>query len=276
MAVAANRRPDDARNKPPASKTPPTNVVAAARGERPRRASGGWVETVKSFGGALLIFLVMRTFFVEAFRIPSPSMVPSLLVGDWLFVNKLVYGPHIPLTNITLPGYADPQRGEVVVFESPYQPDEVAEGRDGTPTLVKRLWGVPGDTLLMRGGVLHVNGVPRPQGPEAAPNVVGDPSARSWHFEWQARYALPNTRFGPPPADPSLGNWGPLLVPPGHYFMLGDNRYASKDSRFWGLVPRENLRGRPIFVYYSWDAELGRPFGFLRDIRWDRIGHQIR
>ena len=276
MAVAANKRPD------PSKKPATENVVAAARaGRTPRdpkapRAGGGWGETLKSFGGALLIFLFVRTFLFEAFRIPSPSMVPTLLVGDWLFVNKLVYGPHIPFTAITLPGYGDPQRGEVVVFESPHQPDEAAEGRDATPTLVKRLWGVPGDTLHMRGGLLHVNGVPQPQPPEMAPNLVGNPDDRAWHFEWQARHALQNTRFGSAPAEPTVGNWGPLLVPTGHYFMLGDNRYASKDSRFWGLVPRGNFRGRPIFVYYSWDAERGRPFGFLRDIRWDRLGHRIR
>ena len=269
MAVAAKkpRSPDPA----------PTNVVAAARGQKPPpRAGGGWMETLKSLGGALLIFLFVRAFLVEAFRIPSGSMVPSLLVGDWLFVNKLVYGPHIPFTDVVLPGYADPTRGEVVVFESPPQPDEAAEGRDPTPTLVKRLWGLPGDTLHMRGGLLHVNGVPQPQGPDAAANLVGNPDDRAWHFEWQAPYALRDTRFGSAPADPTIGNWGPLLVPAGHYFMLGDNRYASKDSRFWGLVPRENFRGRPIFVYYSWEAERGRPFGFLRDIRWDRIGHRIR
>ena len=268
MAASANRT-----SKPqPAS----TNVVAAARaGKRPaapRKAGGGWWETVKSFGGALLIFLFVRTLLVEAFRIPSSSMVPSLLVGDWLFVNKLIYGPHIPFTDVNLPGYADPQRGEVVVFESPFQPDEVHA--DPTPTLVKRLWGVPGDTLHMRGGVLHVNGAAQPQGPAYAANRVGNDADQAWHFDWQAQHALQGTRFGSAPAQPSLGNWGPILVPAGHYFMLGDNRYESKDSRYWGLVPRGNFRGRPIFVYYSYEP--GRPFAFLRDIRWSRLGHRIR
>ncbi|MBD0275056.1 MAG: signal peptidase I, partial [Acetobacteraceae bacterium] len=261
--MATNNRP----SQPPTGKPArPTNVVAAARGtqprggrpagERPRGAAHGLVETVKSIGGAILIFLLVRTFLVEAFRIPSASMVPSLLVGDWLFVNKLVYGPHIPFTEVTLPGYADPKRTEVVVFRSPYQADEAALGNDPTPTLVKRLWGLPGDTLFMRGGLLYVNGAPRPQGPEMAQNPAGDPSDRGYDFTWQNRYALHGTRFdaqfGEAPAVPSVGNWGPLLVPAGHYFMLGDNRYASKDGRFWGFVPRGNLRGRPIFVYYSW------------------------
>ncbi|MHB1222520.1 MAG: signal peptidase I [Gemmatimonadaceae bacterium] len=264
------------RRSAPRAPAAPTNVVAAARGNKPTRPTHGWWENIKAFGGALLIFLFVRTVFVEAFRIPSGSMIPTLLVGDWLFVNKLVYGPHIPLTSVNLPGYADPARGEVAVFESPYQADEAAEGRDPTPTLVKRLWGTPGDTLYMRDGLLYVNGTAQPQPPEMAANPVGDPSDRSFLFEWQSRYALQQTRFGSAPLVPTVGHWGPLLIPADHYFMLGDNRYGSKDSRYWGLVPRENFRGRPIFVYYSWDAEARRPLGFLRDIRWDRLGHRIR
>lgn len=263
MAAPAKKRSP----APPAT----TNVVAAARGQQPR-GGGGWWESAKSIAGALLIFLFVRTFLVEAFRIPSGSMIPTLLIGDWLFVNKLVYGPHIPFTDTSLPGYAEPARGDVVVFESPFQPDEVQN--DPTPTLVKRLWGTPGDTLYMRNGLLYVNGAAQPQDAAMATNPVDDPTFRSWHFSWQAKYALPNTRFGPAPADPTLGNWGPLLVPPNYFLMLGDNRYESKDSRYWGLVPRGNLRGRPIFVYYSYEP--GRSFAFLRDIRWDRIGHRIR
>ncbi|HEU4631134.1 MAG TPA: signal peptidase I [Gemmatimonadaceae bacterium] len=268
MAVPAKKRSPAA---PPAR----PNLVAAARGKAPPR-HGGWRENVRSILGALLIFLVVRTFLVEAFRIPSGSMIPTLLVGDWLFVNKLVYGPHIPFTDVNLPGYGDPERKDVVVFESPYQPDEAMRGADPTPTLVKRLWGTPGDTLYMRDGLLYVNGVPQPQPAAMAQNPVGDPGYVAPHFAWQAQYALHDTRFGSAPAQPTLGNWGPILIPADHYFMLGDNRYESKDSRYWGLVPRANLRGRPMFVYYSWEAERHRPFGFLRDIRWDRIGHRIR
>src|SRR4029450_2713792 len=107
-----------------------SSSVAAARGKaKPKRPVPATLwENVKSIAGALLIFLFIRTFFVEAFRIPSGSMIPALLVGDWLFVNKLVYGPHIPFTNINLPGYSDPKRGEVVVFLSPCLPDAAAIG----------------------------------------------------------------------------------------------------------------------------------------------------
>lgn len=246
-------------------------------------------ETVRAFAGTVLLFLIIRTFLVEAFRIPSGSMIPTLLVGDWLFVNKLVYGPHLPFTDVVLPGYADPRRGEVVVFESPPQPDEAALGHDPTPTLVKRLWGLPGDTLYMRDGLLHVNGIAQRQGYATAGNPPGNPDETSELFAWQAQYALPQSRFGPAPAHPTHDNWGPLVVPPRHYMMLGDNRYCSKDSRYWGLVPRANLRGRPIFVYYSYrpgadeggtnpcDPERSeKPLPFLSDVRWGRIGHVIR
>jgi signal peptidase I len=269
MAVVSKKRPAPGK---------PGNVVAAARGKvPPRTASRGW-ENAKAIGGALLIFVVLRTFFIEAFRIPSESMVPTLLVGDWLFVNNLVYGPHIPFTRVSLPGYAEPRRGEVVVFESPYQPDEAEKGNDPTPTLVKRLIGVPGDTLYMRGGVLYRNGVAQREPYVTVEREPGDdPNAVDPLFDWQKRVQLRAARFGPAPAQPTHDNWGPLVVPPASFFMMGDNRYNSKDSRYWGLVPRENVEGRPIFVYYSYDTEAGPEYlRALTEIRWRRIGHVIR
>jgi signal peptidase I len=203
-------------------------------------------------------------------------MIPALLVGDWLFVNKLVYGPHVPFTNTSLPGYAEPARQDVVVFVSPYQADEASVGNDPTPTLVKRLVGVPGDTVWMRGALLHVNGVPQRQGYEAEQNPTGNGAEQSELFAWQKQYEVRRGALAPP-AVPTHDDWGPLVVPPRHYFMLGDNRYNSKDSRYWGVVPRENIRGRPIFVYYSYNADdSDRPLPFLTDVRWGRIGHLIR
>jgi len=255
------------------------NVVAQARGTSKARSPLGkraW-DNLKSLGGAVLIYLVIKTLLFEAFRIPSGSMIPSLLVGDWLFVNKLVYGPHVPFTRHSLPGYDEPQRGDVVVFVSPYQSDMAAAGEDPTPTLVKRLVGMPGDTLSMREGLLHVNGLPQRQGYAAAQNAKGDPNETSPLMEWQRRIELTGSRFGPPPRTPTLDHWGPLLIPAGHYFMMGDNRYASKDSRYWGIVPRGNVRGRPMFVYYSYNADdSDRPLPFITDIRWARIGDWIR
>lgn len=234
-------------------------------------------ENFKSIVGALAIFLILRAFLIEAYRIPSGSMVPTLLVGDWLFVNKAIYGAHIPFSNSSLPAYREPRRGDVVVFVSPYQADEAARGNDPTPTLVKRLIGLPGDTLYMRKGVLYVNGIAQRQGYGAAqvvPEVANFPDTLFW---WQKKVGLKSSRFGAAPAQPTHDDWGPLVVPPHKLFMMGDSRYNSKDSRYWGFVPRENVRGRPLFVYYSYNADdSDRPLPALTDIRWSRIGHWIK
>jgi signal peptidase I len=280
---------------PPTTKNRPNkNVVAQARGNKvPRPASGSarksaaW-ETFKSIAGAIAIYLVIRTLFVEAYRIPSGSMIPTLLVGDWLFVNKLVYGPTIPFTNSHLPGYSQPKRSDVVVFVSPPQLDQP---EDPQPTLVKRLVGMPGDTLYMRGGLLYVNGLPQRQGFASTTNHIDPAAANSTDplFVWQHGIEVQHSRFGSPPATPTHDNWGPLLIPAAHYFMMGDNRYCSKDSRYWGVVPRDNVRGRPLVVYYSYrpgpsDGDSAtcnpdtsdRPLPFITDIRWSRLGDRVR
>ncbi len=233
-----------------------------------------WWENVKAVAVTLAFFLIFRTFLLEAYRIPSGSMIPTLLIGDWLFVNKLAYGPHVPFTDINLPGYAEPKRGDVVVFKSPTQVDLP---EDPNPTLVKRCVAVAGDTIYMRGGLLHINGLPQPQGYPATANPKSDGTFSHPLFEWQKQFELRGSRFGDPPPQPALDDWGPLVVPQGFLFMLGDNRYDSKDGRYWGLVPRENVRGRPVFVYYSYrSGESDRPLPFITDIRWGRIGTIIR
>jgi signal peptidase I len=272
----------------PKQNAKPKNVVAQARsggGKKTSQPLSKWLwENFKSLAGAVMIYLFVKTLFIEAFRIPSGSMIPTLLIGDWLFVNKLAYGPTVPFTNSHLPGYTSPRHNDVVVFVSPYQADNAP---DYTPTLVKRLIGMPGDTLHMRNGQLYLNGIPQRQG-FAGTNFVGDNNAVAPNFDWQHKIELKNTRFGSAPAQPTLGNWGPLLIPKDSYFMMGDNRYCSKDSRYWGVVPKENVRGRPLFVYYSYTPGPGddtspcsgtvsdRPVPFITDIRWTRIGHLIR
>jgi signal peptidase I len=229
-------------------------------------------ENFKALASALIFFIFLRAFFLEAYRIPSGSMIPTLLVGDWLFVNKLVYGPHVPFTDYNLPGITDPRRGDVAVFKSPTQVDQPS---DPNPTLVKRVVGVPGDTLYMRSAVLYVNGIAQRQGFGQEKNE-GEMDSTSPLFDWQKPLGLKSSRFGPAPAQPTHDNWGPFVVPRGKYFMMGDSRYNSKDSRYWSFVPRENIRGKPMFVYYSYNADdSDRPLPFITDIRWSRIGHWI-
>ena len=258
------KRKRAARDAAQPKSTPPRSPVAHVR------------ALIMSVLPALAIFLGTRQLLAEAYRIPSGSMEPALLVGDWLFVNKLRLGPHVPFTNYSLPGYANPERGDVVVFVSPPQdlsiritPDEV------TPTLVKRIVGIPGDTLLMRRGQLIVNrtSVPSPN-TFVLPDAVADvPQAI---FRWQHKIEIRGSRFGPPIADPSVHEWGPLVVPAGTYFMMGDNRDDSVDSRYYGPVSRANLRGTPMFVYYSYDPDRGHEFiRALTAIRWSRIGHWV-
>jgi signal peptidase I len=260
------------------SSTDRKSVANLRAGKSSGGSSGGggstlW-ENVKAILVTLAIFLAIRTFLIEAYRIPSGSMIPTLLVGDWLFVNKLAYGPHVPFTDINLPGYDDPERGDVVVFVSP---DQVDQPDDPNPILVKRLVAVGGDTVWMRGGIFHVNGMAQRQGFAASENPKGDGGFSHPLFAWQAQFEVRGTRAGDPPASPTLDDWGPLVVPAHFLFMLGDNRYDSKDGRYWGFVPRENVRGRPVFVYYSYNADQStRPLPFLTDIRWGRIGTILR
>lgn len=259
-------------------KTPGTTkgTVAALRASKSRRRmprGAGW-ESSKTLVGILAIFLLIRTFLLQAYRIPSGSMTPTLLVGDWLFVNNVMYGPHLPGTDINLPGFTDPKRGDVVVFVSPPQLDQPLEP---TPLLVKRCVAIAGDTIAMKNGIFEVNGVQQRQGFAASKNMKGDGTQTHPLFDWQKKFEIRGSRFGEPAAEATLDNWGPLVVPTGHLFMLGDNRYDSKDGRYWGFVPRKNVRGRPVFVYYSYRADdTDRPLPFITDIRWGRIGDIIR
>ena len=234
--------------------------------------------TIIGFLPVIAIVLGTRVLLAEPFYIPSGSMEPTLQVGDWLFVNKLRVGAHIPFTSVSLPGYAAPRRTDVVVFISPPQdpairitPEEV------TPILVKRIVAMSGDTLLMRRGHLMVNGtlVPARNTELGLPDSVADQSQPL--FAWQHSIEIQGSRFGAPVPSPSLHEWGPLVVPAGSFFMMGDSRDNSVDSRYYGPVPRANLRGTPMFIYYSYDTESGLDyFRAATQIRWRRLGTWIR
>jgi signal peptidase I len=267
MPVASKKK----RASPPSSKA---NVVAAARGKGgSSKLKGSASEFIRGILPVVAIFLLIRTFFMEAYRIPSESMVPAMLVGDFLFVNKLAYGPHIPFTDLSLPGYTDPKRGDIAIYESPPQLDQPW---DPTPTVVKRVVAVAGDTIYMRDGLLHVNGIAQRLG-YGAPDPGDYVDYPHETFSWMRSFALRGSRFGAPIEHPSLDNWGPMVVPEGRFFALGDNRYNSKDARYYGFVPRENVRGKPMFIYFSYEKEgSDSPLPFITDIRWGRLGHWIR
>ena len=220
-------------------------------------------DSAKSIPVALFLFFLVRAFFVEAFKIPSGSMERTLLVGDFLLVNKLLYGAEIPFTDRTLPAVRDPRRGDVVVFQYPADPSK---------NFVKRLVGMPSDTLAMRDGLLYLNGVPQLEGYVRHSEPGVDPVAED--FRWQRNY-LVRTAEARSGFHPSRNNWGPLVVPERNYFVLGDNRDNSLDSRYWGFVPDSLVRGRPMFVYYSYAPDTALGLAWLTRIRWTRIGERI-
>jgi signal peptidase I len=190
-------------------------------------------------------------------------MEGTRLVGDFLFVNKLVYGAEVPFTSRRLPAVREPRVGDVVVFEYPV---------DRRKNYVKRLVGTPSDTLEMKAGVLIRNGVAQVE-PYALRAAAGRDLTHP-DFQWQRDFVAPGVdvrRY-----HPSRNDWGPLVVPAHHYFVLGDNRDFSEDSRYWGFVPDSNMLGSPLLVYYSYAPDTSRTFDWLTGVRWARLGDVIR
>ena len=191
-------------------------------------------------------------------------MENTLLSGDFLFVNKLVYGAEIPGTDLRLPAITTPERGDIIVFRYP---------RDETLNYVKRVVAVGGDTVAMRQGRLFVNGLAVDE-----PWVMRSQNRRDGYdpdFRWQREFYV-GRRTDRVARRPTRDNWGPLWVPDDHYFVLGDNRDNSSDSRYWGFVPTEEIKGRPAFVYFSYERDAGEALSWVTTIRWDRLGRRIR
>jgi signal peptidase I len=220
------------------------------------------IAWAKALGAAVLIWIVLKSFLVEAFRIPSASMENTLLIGDFLFVNKTVFGGEleIPLTGIhccRLPSFSTPERQEIVVFRSV---------EDSTPDLniVKRVMGIPGDTLQMVHDTVIRNGQ-RLDEPYALHTALVQVPDEEFRIQLIKAWQLPQyVGRDPQRYRPTTHDWGPIVVPPQHYFVMGDNRDESYDSRFWGFLPRKNIRGRPLFIYMSVATHPLR-------IRWNRL-----
>lgn len=242
---------------------PPRSVASVSeQTERPKGWRDEAISWAKSLGIAAVIWVFLTSYVVEAFRIPSPSMENTLLVGDFLFVEKVGFGGQfqIPRTGVRflrVPGYAEPARGGIVVFRSV---------EDSTPNLniVKRLVGISGDTLQMVRDTLIRNGQPLAE-PYALHLGAGPAPDEAFRTTQMRAWQLPHY-VGRDPATyrPTTHDWGPIVIPPGHYFVMGDNRDASYDGRYWGFLPRDHLVGRPLLIYFSYATDPLR-------IRWNRI-----
>ena len=221
----------DIETRPEEAPARPTEAVV-----KPRRKS-----LVREYGEAIivavLLALLIRAFVVQAFTIPSGSMMDTLLVGDYILVNKFLYGPEIPFTDAHLPGLRAPRRGDVIVFKYPND-----ESRD----FIKRIIATGGETVQVKDNRAFVNGQPLDE-PYVRPGSI--PTTPSGHCGYL--YAC-----------------DAIVVPPGFYFVMGDNRDNSQDSRYWGFVKREKIRGKAFLIYWSWNGD-------RHWLRWRRLGNWL-
>jgi signal peptidase I len=260
----------------------------AEAGDAPRNAGGFW-EQITTFGFAILIALCVRQFIIEPFRIPSGSMFPTLLIGDHIFVNKFVYGPKLPFSDIRLPGLREPERGEVVVFTVAKRAGDTfpadREPNYAREEFVKRIIGIPGDEIDFRNETFYVNGKPidsRPidetfEEPKGMLLDVSEVSLGSHAFRTL------DDPYNPGPTRTTNGEsirW-PVRVEEGRYLMLGDNRDHSKDSRVWGTVRFAEIKGPAFILYWSWDfngswLEVFNPVTWWTvEKRWSRMGNPV-
>jgi len=218
------------------------------------------VELSRSFFPIILIVLLVRSFVVEPFRIPSGSMMPTLLVGDFILVNKFSYGIRLPVLNSKILDTGEPQRGDVIVFRYPENP---------SIDYIKRVVGVPGDHIVYRNKVLYINGEEAPQ--QYLGSYLGEGSGKMMTGARRLNEDLLGTKHDiliVPGRNIRTGDYS-FVVPKGQYFAMGDNRDNSSDSRFWGTVPEENLVGKAFMIWMSWDWD--------KDyfVSWGRLGNHI-
>ena len=272
-----------------------STAVAAQPAEQ--KTGETFFEAIASYAAVFVVGLFIFNFIGQNYVIPSGSMENTLLVGDHLFVDRVTLspGPHwMPLLH-----QREPRRGDILVFLKPVADETPGFDQPQYLDLVKRCVGVPGDHIRLKDGVVYVNGVPQPLAKTAADtatDVIADPSELAFLDQFPAFPPIPE------PGNFKTEAWaaeisshivnGELVVPPGKYFMMGDNRHDSADSRFWGFVPRENIKGRPLFNYWSFKAPDGQyvqtgigskvawlghvAVHFFTDTRWSRTFKPIR
>ncbi len=231
-------------------------------------------EYAESIGVALAVALLLRAFVVEAFQIPSGSMIPTLEIGDHIFVSKFAYGIGVPFTNKKLVEFGEPKRGDIIVFR--YPPDPSTD-------FIKRVVGLPGDSVELRHNQVFING--RPMARERTPGACrynegrGPEEARDCEL-WVENLDGKTHKIYQDPNQPAQ-DWGPRLVPPRSVFVMGDNRDNSRDSRVWGFVPYDNVKGRALIVWWSRDPAYGgwSPEGvgeWFKSIRLGRFFSVVR
>jgi len=204
-------------------------------------------ENVEAIIIAIILALFIRTFIVQAFKIPSGSMIPTLLIGDHILVSKFIYGVKLPFINTTIIPGTDPDYYDIVVFKCPKDPQK---------DYIKRVIGLPGDMVEIKNKVVYING-----------EIKEDPRA-----------FFSDTR-GSPLMNRPRDNYGPVKVPDDSIFVMGDNRDHSYDSRFWGFVEKKALKGKAFIVYFSWDtSEFDWTLSNIIniDVRWSRLGHLLK
>ncbi len=216
------------------------------------------VEYARAFFPIVLAVLVIRSFIVEPFRIPSGSMLPTLHIGDFILVNKFAYGVRLPVTHTRILETGSPERGDVMVFRYPKNPEV---------DYIKRVIGLPGDTIGYFDKTVYVNGEPV--------TMTAGPRDGSLEESVPANVVLLHEQLGDVTHDIFHDPRGrqfekEFVVPEGEYFMMGDNRDHSNDSRYWGTVPEENLVGKAFRIWMSWDRKDGD------GVVWSRIGNKIQ
>ena len=215
------------------------------------------VEYARSFFPIILLVLVVRSFAVEPFRIPSGSMIPTLKIGDFILVNKFTYGLRLPVLHTEVVDFGEPERGDIIVFRYPEDPDV---------DYIKRVVGVPGDRIAYRDKVLYINGERAQQ--ESLGTYVGEGAGAAMTGASLRREELAGLNHRILVMENGYRRDFEYTVPPKQYFVMGDNRDNSKDSRYWGTVPEANLVGKAMVVWMNWDSAAG-------GVGWDRIGTVI-